>query len=197
MEVALILADGVKERPADPAIEATCMPIFFWARAVWHGWLPTATSRSTLKDSQRRMTNAKRPWAVVRGPSAAMAATAAQIGWQVASPTVLVTDEGRRLLLFADPPIVILNGAKRATRKWRLRNVQQSVWWLGDPHTHEVVLGPTMEVAFGHGRGNMECAAYRGGTQVCDRRRAMDAGPMLGVRVGQTRSMQVMLLQPQ
>ena len=129
----MILADGIKGGAADPAMEAMCQPIYFWARAVWHRLLPANTLRATLKDSRRRMGKSRRPWAVVRGPSAAMAATVAQIGWQVASATELITDEGRKLLLDEDPPVVILKEVKDATRRWRLRNVQQTVWWLGDP----------------------------------------------------------------
>ena len=145
MEMALVLADGRRGEAADPAMEAICQPIFFWARAVWHRWLPMAALRSALKDSRNRMAKAKRQWGVVRGPSAALVATVERIGWRIASTTELVTDEGRKLLLDADSPVVILAEAKDATRRWRLRNIQESVWWLGDPPPHSWSVSETID----------------------------------------------------
>ena len=157
LELALILADGgAKGGGADPAIEALSKPLFFWAQAVWHRWFPVKAMKTALWGGVRRMARAAHPWSVVRGPAAAMAATAKRLEWTVRTTNVMVTDQGRELLLDADPPVVILREAQDAARRWRLRNAQKSVWWLGDPSTHEVMLAPTLEVAFGKGQDS-EC----------------------------------------
>ena len=51
---------------------------------------------------------------MVRGPVAAMLATARRLGWSVRGAFVLVTDLGRELDLRADPPVVVGRGAIRA-----------------------------------------------------------------------------------
>ena len=51
--------------------------------------------------------NAKCVWAMVKGPAAAVVATAARIGWQVLNATQILTDVGHMLDLRLDPPKVV------------------------------------------------------------------------------------------
>ena len=94
LDLTLALADGSKHGRVDPAFEAHCQPIVFWAMAVWHEWLPRAMLSRLITAARARLARAKNPWAVVHGPAAAYVATASRLGWCVQEPLTVLTDDG-------------------------------------------------------------------------------------------------------
>ena len=71
LDVTLALADGSRHGRVDPAYEAHCQPIVFWAMAVWHEWMPRAALSKMISVARARIANAKNHWAKVHGPAAA------------------------------------------------------------------------------------------------------------------------------
>ena len=78
-----------------------------WALAVWETWFPPAMMEQLMNTAISTLKNAKRVWAKVKGPAAAVVATAARIGWQVVSASQVITDLGDVLNLRLDQPKVI------------------------------------------------------------------------------------------
>ena len=66
---------------------------------------------------------AKSVWQNVRGPGAAMIASAWRLQWEVEAAHLLTTDEGRRLDLRKDPPVLVRQEVCQAVRRWRDRRV--------------------------------------------------------------------------
>ena len=132
LDLALILADAGPAGRADPAHEAHLQPIGAWADAVWHLWLPLGVLHRIVETKLTVLVAVKSLWHHVRGPGAAMIASAWRLQWTVESSTRLVTDQGRQLDLLLDPPVVVRTEVTAAVRRWRDRNV-----FLKFPH-----LGP-------------------------------------------------------
>ena len=59
LDVTLALADGSKQGRVDPAYEAHCQPIVFWAMAVWHEWMPRAALSKLISVARAKMATAK------------------------------------------------------------------------------------------------------------------------------------------
>ena len=76
LDLALIVADESIGGKADPAYAAHVGPIFEWAQAVWEQWIPLPALMRLVASSKLRLDRAVRPWSVVRGPAAAVVATA-------------------------------------------------------------------------------------------------------------------------
>ena len=157
-----MLADGPRGAAADPAVPANCLPISYWAQAIWHRWFPKENSERTVRHAAAALARSKRPWAVVKGPSAAYIATAQRIGWIVHSASVVTTDLGRTLHLDIDPPVVVAREAKAATYRWRLARIQERLPWLGDPETLTIFIEPTIKVINDVRDSAQWCGAYRG-----------------------------------
>ena len=104
LDLALILADAGPSGRADPAYEAHLQPIGMWAEAIWHRWLPLIALHCLVETKLAVLVAVKSLWHHVRGPGAAMIASAWRLNWVVESSTCLVTDEGRQLDLLLDPP---------------------------------------------------------------------------------------------
>ena len=104
---------------ADPAYTAHVEPIGQWAEAIWHNRLPTQLLDYSLGKAKRALLVAKRPWAVVRGPAAATAATAARIGWTIIDATMAVTDTGRQVFFRRDSPKMVKALVRQSVDRWR------------------------------------------------------------------------------
>ena len=123
LDMALAMADGSAKGRADPAYEAHLQPIGQWAEAIWDEWLPSAAMSRLVTTAARLLRRVTSPWQNVRGPAAAMLASADRLSWQVLDHSTLVTDAGRTLQLELDPPIVIKREVMASVRRWRDRRV--------------------------------------------------------------------------
>ena len=123
LDVTLAIADGSRRGRVDPAFEAHCQPIVFWAMAVWHEWLPRHTLSKLITAARARLARAKNTWAAVLGPAAAYVATATRLGWCVQGPLCVTTDEGVTLDFCLDSPAFVRTAVDDAVRRWRGRNI--------------------------------------------------------------------------
>lgn len=126
LDLALILADESPRGKADPTFAAHLCPIGEWAQAVWEGLLPMVVLQRLISSAPLRLMSAARPWAVARGPGAAVTATAWRLRWDILDARRIVTDTGRELLLDIDPPIVVARECAAAVRRWRWPLVEQA-----------------------------------------------------------------------
>ena len=127
IDIALMLADGGPKGRADPAFDAHTLPIGEWARAVWEERLPRLALMALAAQAMLQLAKAKRIWATVHGPGAAMVATCARIQWTVRDAFRLVTDTGTELDLRLDPPAAVDAQVKKAVERWRWRNIEKSI----------------------------------------------------------------------
>ena len=97
LDFTLSLANGSLRGCAHPAFAAHADPICLWATAVWCRWLPRHALDKLIVRAKRRVTDAKRPWALVTGPAAAFVATAERLGWSVQDSRRVTLDDGSRL----------------------------------------------------------------------------------------------------
>ena len=118
LDMALVLADGQKGK-ADPAYEAHYTPIVMWAKAVYNHWVPVGALQAAIERAKPRLAAADNLWLSVRGPVAAMVATAGRLGWQVDSATRVID-------FTADSPAVVKDLVTRAVRTWRRAEVRQA-----------------------------------------------------------------------
>ena len=81
LDLALVMADAPASGRADPAFDAHKVPIATWAMAVWEAWLPANVLEQLTKAAITTLSLAKNVWSKVKGPAAAMVATATRIGW--------------------------------------------------------------------------------------------------------------------
>ena len=123
-ELVLLAADGARGI-LDPSFDAHGLPIWMWALAHWEEWLPISALDEAVRYAVSAVltTDGCARWSVVAGPAAAVVASASRIGWTFEGGHCLVADDGCRFDLRLDPPVVILQAAHRATRRWRLRRV--------------------------------------------------------------------------
>ena len=123
LDITLALADGSRRGRVDPAFEAHCQPIVFWAMAVWHDWLPRVALGKLISVARARLAHAKNPWAKVHGPAAAYVATANRVGWCVQGPLCVMTDDGVSLDFCVDSPAFVKAAVDESVRRWRGRNI--------------------------------------------------------------------------
>ena len=143
LDLALILADGSATGRADPAFDAHLLPIGQWADAVWHRWLPLTAPQQTVDVKLCVLPAVKSLWHHVRGPAAAMVASAWRLNWTVESATSLITDEGCPLDLLKDPPVVVRSAVCEAVRRWRNLLIFAKFPHLGPPdQSHGLHLRP-------------------------------------------------------
>ncbi len=141
LDLALMLADGSETGRADPAFDAHADPIGQWATAVWEEWLPATALLRIAADALKRLSAAKNPWHQCKGPAAGFVATATRLGWVVHDAFSVTTDDGTALRLSVDPPAVFVKACNHSVRRWRWRNVEQSM-----PSTAAIISagGPNM-----------------------------------------------------
>ncbi len=145
LDLTLITADTQPTHRTDPAFAAHIEPIAKWAQAVWYTWLPAQLMTTMIAKARARLARAKRVWQAVKGPAAAVVATAGRIGWTMHSATSITTDEGRHLNLDLDPPCVIATYVAAAVRRWQWGRVAAKFPALsasGDQPRPVVVVAP-------------------------------------------------------
>ena len=115
----LAAADARLGHRADPAFAAHAEPIGYWAAAVCDNLMPRRRMANSVMAAKRVLTCAKRPWAAVKGPAAAMVASAARLGWTIIDALTTVTDAGEEIVMNRDPPAMVKKKVHEAVRRWR------------------------------------------------------------------------------
>ena len=125
----------------DPAYRSNVDPITRWARRAWSAdaalrsrmqrvWM-VGTSRlraPLLRNDQAAL------WKAVGGPSTALIATLARLGWSMHSAFSWSTHTGRQIDLLALAPRVVAELARSATHDWLYRQVATTQPALALPH---------------------------------------------------------------
>ena len=120
----LFAADlGGGRASVDPAVWAHEGPIGAWAEAVWRNLLDRGCLQTLVARAKVRICRAKRMWAVVRGPAAAMVATAARLGWEVKNAFQLCDDTGITISLLEDSPAAVRMHVRQAVTRWRMHRI--------------------------------------------------------------------------
>lgn len=127
LDAALIIADGGPSGMADPAFDAHLLPIGGWATAVWEEWLPRESLQRMITKGKGQLEKSKNRCAVCRGPGIAFVATCHRLEWVVQDVVTIVTDDGKVLQLQLDLPAAVGNQVTLAVRKWRWRNLEQTM----------------------------------------------------------------------
>ena len=128
VDMLLVSADAASGRAStDPAVKAHTDVIGMWAEMAWGKWLPRKSMNIAIADATRRLAVAKRPWAVVRGPAAALVATCARLRWTVADAYTIHTDDGYTLVLDRDSPEAVRRAVRDAVKRWRWRRIETDV----------------------------------------------------------------------
>ena len=117
----LIAADARLRHMVDPAFAAHSEVVVHWATAVWERWIPIASLHKSVAKARMELANAKRHWAVVRGPAAALVATLARIGWTVTDAATAFTDRMEEVSFLKDSPARIKVMVNASVRRWRWR----------------------------------------------------------------------------
>ena len=117
----LVCADAKLGDRADPAFAAHADVVVSWALAVWDGLLPIEVMQKSIRKAKVALVSAKRQWAVVKGPAAALVATVARLGWTVVDATLAFTDLKEEVSFTKDPPAAIKKMVFDAVRRWRWR----------------------------------------------------------------------------
>ena len=125
MAFAMMIADGSRKGKADQAFPAHTDVAQHWAQAVWNQWMLSHMLQASLSDVTTRTAEAANPWLVVYGPAAALVCTLKRVGWHIECAVILITDNGRRLDLRADPPTVVARQMDEAVRRWRWRTIAE------------------------------------------------------------------------
>ena len=88
----LAAADAKLRHMVDPGFAAHSEVVVYWASAVWDGWIAIAAMHKAIAKARSELTRARRHWAVVKGPAAALVATLARIGWTFTDAVTVYTD---------------------------------------------------------------------------------------------------------
>ena len=184
LDLALILADGSEKGRADPAFDAHLMPIGKWAEGGWGEWLPRRAMTATVAKLSAKLTQVRSIWQHVRGPAAAMIASAWRLGWHIVSATELVTDAGRTLHLDLDPPAVVKAECVAAVKRWRYLAVCRKFPHLGLPEdSHGLMLKPLWRLLDPKGKWPAGWSANQAGgltSAVANRQWCQDRGWVAG-----------------
>ncbi len=122
-ELVLYTADG-PYGTLDPAFDAHVVPLFMWAMAHWQRWQPHLALQEAADHAKDKVIKGgKAVWSTVTGPAAAVVASAHRIGWSIVGGRHIHCDDGEELDLLLDPPVVVVQAARRAVRRWRLQNI--------------------------------------------------------------------------
>ena len=124
LDLTLVIADGRTIGSTDPAFEAHIGVVHMWALAVWENWAPRAMLARLVDKTLVRLNRAKRVWAVVYGPAAALVATLRRLGWGIKSAFVFESDDGKLLDLRLDSPAYIKGVVCDSVERWRWRRVE-------------------------------------------------------------------------
>ena len=117
----LITADARMGDRADPAFAAHADVVTQWAGAVWEGLLPIDALHRSMRKAKIELVNARKPWAVVKGPAAALVATVARLGWTMVDATLAFNDLKEEVAFCRDSPAAIKRLVHDSVRRWRWR----------------------------------------------------------------------------
>jgi ribonuclease HI len=160
LDLALTMADASASGRADPAFDAHKVPIATWALAIWESWLHRGMLERITNDAINMLRAAKNVWAKVKGPAAAMVATAARIGWQTLNATTLVTDLGEIVDMTVDPPKVVALQVFEAVKRWRWKRLEKNHKRLAEGGTGR---GPMMAPIWKLLRSKMQTDEWNAG----------------------------------
>ena len=117
----LIAAEARMGASADPAFSAHADTVVQWATGVWDNLLPIALLQRSLTNAKMALARARRQWAVVKGPAAALVATLARIGWTVIDATTAYDDLATEVSFILDSPAMVKRKVHESVRRWRWR----------------------------------------------------------------------------
>ena len=117
----LVAANAKLGDMADPAFTAHADTPVYLAVAVWENWMPIDMLQATVRKAKVELTHAKRQWAVVKGPAAALVATLARIGWTLVDAKQAYTDQQEEVSFLNDSPAMIKRMIHNSARRWRWR----------------------------------------------------------------------------
>ncbi len=154
------LSDSRERDETDPAFMAHRGPIVAWAKAVRAKMAPRAVMDRMVAKARWRLSRAKRIWASVYGPAAALVATAARLGWTVLNSTAIECDDGSSLDLGCDPPAVVGERVHDAVRRWQCRRIARVI--LGAGIGCRITLGPLRKLLHGRDKPRNFFRQHRG-----------------------------------
>jgi hypothetical protein len=126
LDLSLALADGQSRGAADPAFEAHCGVVQFWALAIWEQWVPLQLLDKLVRFSIDRLGGAMSRWSLVYGPAAAFTATLWRLGWSVVSAAVCTDDLGEAVDLRMHSPEWVAEHVYSSVCRWRWRKVEHA-----------------------------------------------------------------------
>ena len=115
----------------DPSLEATALPIFFWAKQAQAGTLSKQVLDLIVKTAAAKL-RGKRSWGAVRGPAGGLVMTLRRIDWKMISGTQVRDLAGRLIDLRSVDLRTLRRSVKDAeqARLWRALAKEQAAPWL-------------------------------------------------------------------
>ena len=108
----------------DTAFDAHALPAKYWALAVWQAWFPVPQLEEAVALARKRIDNCNiSAWTIVSGPTSALIASFARIGWRLLSATLAMHDVGWTWNFARDPPAAIVKSVYATVKRWRLDRI--------------------------------------------------------------------------
>ena len=111
----------------DPAVEVFSLGLKRWATAWWEAWTTRESMIQAFEGACARCSINSYRWRAVAGPAAALAVSLTRIGWNWVAADTFIDDLGREWSATHDPPICIVQAARRAVRRWRLQRIAKDL----------------------------------------------------------------------
>ena len=109
---------------ADPAFEAHCGPVKYWALEWWENWFPHQDIESVLEKAKAKLdVNGKSVWARVAGPATALTATLKRLNWKWVRADTVMDDVGNEWVFGLDAPKTFAAAVHASVRRWRLKRI--------------------------------------------------------------------------
>ena len=102
----------------DPAFEAHCGPVKYWALAWWENWFPHQDIESVLEKAKAKLNvNGKSVWARVAGPATALTATLKKLSWTWVRADTVRDDIGNEWVFGLDAPKTFASAVQAWVRR--------------------------------------------------------------------------------
>ena len=115
----------------DPAYSAHTIPLRHWGMAFWQDWVPMAEILAVFDAVHVRLQAVvarwRSVWHMVRGPSAAVIASAWRLGWTCESARIFHDDLGEQVDFLTMSPALVSATVHRSVARWRLRRVARAL----------------------------------------------------------------------